>query len=149
MNVKNGFGPPNVEHMQPHVCTAWDAVIPKTYYHKLTWCSPAWYPLLMMAWTAKIQCRSRHDLDRSLWAWLCCHWRSTVGKFAGWWRSKRLPAIIHVRCSGNSKILWQTFCCQNEVLKVGTSRDRTELLRTYNNYKDTATDHMHNPARTG
>jgi hypothetical protein len=33
MNVKNGFRPPNIEHVQPHVCTAWDAAIPKTYYY--------------------------------------------------------------------------------------------------------------------
>jgi hypothetical protein len=26
-------------------------------------------------------------------------------------------------------ILWEAFCCQNEALKVSTSRDRTERLR--------------------
>jgi hypothetical protein len=31
-----------------------------------------------------VECRSRRDLNKSLWAWLCRHWRSSVGKFAGW-----------------------------------------------------------------
>jgi hypothetical protein len=45
-----------------YVCTAWDAATPKTFQHK---------PSTDKLQLAKVECRSRRYLDRSLWAWLC------------------------------------------------------------------------------
>jgi hypothetical protein len=104
--------------------------------------APSWWWPEQLKFTT-VECRSRRDLDRSLWAWLCRHWRSTVGKFAGWWRSKRLPAII--RRSGYSWILWESFC-QNEALKVSTSRDRTGHVYIHVHIYYRHCDWSHNPA---